>query len=140
LPLQVDLFIVVPCNGGADLGWLFAKLSLLISKKAFLGTGGALSPMQPFKTTAQAGVPESSVAAAVAGKLIQNAAHLGGLLINVFLPWIPEVLTGKLRSGQYRRKRTHFERSRGMISRNILSRIGPLSIAHGGNRKDGTNG
>ena len=89
---QIDLLVLVPGNGGADLRRLLAELGLLIGEEAFLGAGGALGPVQTFKTAAQAGVAQGPIAAAVAGKLVDHAADLSHLLINVLLPGISEVL------------------------------------------------
>ena len=39
LPLQIDLLVLMPGNGGANLRWRFAELCLLVGKEAFLGAG-----------------------------------------------------------------------------------------------------
>ena len=44
--------------------------------------------MQPFEATAQAGMAEGAVAAAIAGQLVDDAADLRDLLIDVQLPRI----------------------------------------------------
>ena len=58
----------------------------LIGVIAFFGAGAAFGAMQVFKTTAQTGVPDGPVAAAVAGQLIQNTRNLGRILIDLHLP------------------------------------------------------
>src|SRR5437899_702052 len=83
---QVDAFVFVPGDGGADLRRALAQLGLLIGEKAFLGAGGALRAVKRFEAAPQAGMTESAVATAIAGKLVNHAADFGGLFINVDLP------------------------------------------------------
>jgi hypothetical protein len=56
LLLQVDGFVVVAGDAGANLSGRFPELRLLVGVEAFLGAGGALGAVQPLKATAQAGV------------------------------------------------------------------------------------
>ena len=76
LSRSIDL-VLVARDAGADLRGRFAELGLLVCEEAFLGAGGALGAVQPFKATAQAGVAQGAVAAAVAGQLVGHAAHFG---------------------------------------------------------------
>lgn len=69
--------------------------------------------MQPLVTTAQAGVPKSAVATAVAWKLVEHVADLRRLLIDVHLPGIAEVFARQLRSRQKWRQRGDLEGAAG---------------------------
>ena len=75
-------------NAGTDLRGSLAQLGLLVRVKALFGAGGALGSMEGFKAAAQAGVAESTVAAAVAGKLVGYVSDLRNLLIDMDLPWV----------------------------------------------------
>ncbi len=73
---QVDLLVLVPGDGRANLRRLLAKLGLLVGEESFLGAGRALGSVQTLKAAAQAGVPKRAIAAAVAGQLVNHAADL----------------------------------------------------------------
>ncbi len=102
---------------------------LPVGEEGLLGAGGALGAVQPLIATAQAGVAQGAVAAAVAGKLVEHVAHLGRLLVDVHLPGIAEVLAGQLRARQDRRQCAHLERGGGVVGRHIVGRVRPLRIA-----------
>src|SRR5579863_1695384 len=120
LLFEVDAFIFVTANCLANLRGSLAQLCLLVGKEAFFGAGGTLRPVHRFKATTQAGMAQGAVATAVARQLINHAAHLGDLLINVDLPGITEIIPRELVSGNDGRKRSKFERGRGMVSRHIV--------------------
>jgi hypothetical protein len=131
LVLEVDLLVIVALYAGADLSGGFAEPGLLVSIHAFLGAGRALGTVRCLKTAAQAGVTQSTVAAAVARQLVKNAADLSSFLIGVLLPWVLELGWGK-----NARQGGDLERRCWMICRNIVCGIGPLGVAGGGNDKD----
>jgi hypothetical protein len=126
----------VPRNGFAYLRGRLAEFCLLVCEQAFFGAGGALGAMQALETTAQAGVAQGAVAAAVAGKLIDNAADFGHLLIDVLLPVVLEVVPGQLVSGKDGRQGADFEWRGRVIRGNIVSGIGKLRIAGRSERED----
>src|SRR6185437_6463080 len=94
----------MPLDPCTDLRRRLAQLRLLVGVEAFLGAGGALSPVQALEAAPQACVPERPVAAAVAGQLVQHAAHARRVTINVRLPGIAEAVACELRSMEDRRK------------------------------------
>src|SRR5665213_2455331 len=96
--IEVDLLVLVTANRDPNLCRCLAQLCLLVGEESFLGAGRALCPVQPLEATAQAGVPQRAIAAAVAGQLVNNAADPDYLLVNVHLPWVTEVFPGKLGS------------------------------------------
>ena len=83
-------------DGVANLGHGLAQLELPGGEEGLFGAGRALGTVQPLVATAQAGVAQRAVAAAVAGKLVEHVAHPGRLLVDVHLPGIAEVLAGQL--------------------------------------------
>ena len=95
LVFEDDGLVFVAGDCGADLGWGFAEFGLLGGEEAFLGAGGALRAVEGLKATAKAGMAEGPVTAAVAGELIDDVAHFGGLLVDVDLPWVAEVFAGQ---------------------------------------------
>ena len=136
LLLQIDLFVSVLGDAGANLGRSLACLGHGKGIERLLGARGALGAMQTFVAAAQAGVAESSIAAAVARKLVKHVSDLGRLLINVHLPWIAEVFASQLRARQHRRQRFHLERSCWVIGWNVIGGIRPLRIAGSCNGED----
>src|ERR1700679_1472694 len=129
---QIDGLVGVGGDSGADLHGSLAELCLLVSAKTLFSAGGALSAVGSFKTTAQAGVAEVPVAAAVAGKLIDYVPHLGGLLVNMGLPGIGKVFAGKPGSGDDGWKFGDLERRRGVVRRHIIGGVGELRVTgHG---------
>ena len=86
--------MTLDCASNLDRG--LSQLRLLIREKALLGAGGAFRAVQAFKTTAQARMPQGAVATAIARQLVQNPRDLGGVLVDMDLPWITEILSGKL--------------------------------------------
>ena len=128
---KVDLQVLVPCNGGADLRRRLAEFGLLVGKEAFLGAGGTFGSMQPLEATPQAGMAQGQIAAAVAGKLVNHVADLGYLLVDVPLPGIAEIRPREFCAGQDGRQGAYSERCGGVVGRNVVGRIGPLRIAHG---------
>ena len=121
----------MPLDRSTNLCWSLAKLSLLIGEQPLLGAGRAFCPVQALEATAQTCMAQSAVAAAIAGQLVQHARNLRGILVDVNLPRVAEVLPGKFGSAQNGRKGTDFQRSRGVVRRNIIGRIGPLCVADG---------
>src|SRR3569833_542324 len=108
------------CAAGADLRRRLAQLCLLVGVEPLLGARRALSSVQRLEAAPQAGVAQSAVAPAVAWQLIGHIALLRCLLIDVYLPGIPEVLARELAAGQDRRQRANLERSRGVVGRDII--------------------
>ena len=100
LLVEVDGLVFVAGDGFADLGWVFAEFGLLVGEEALLGASGALGAVQAFKAAAQAGVAEGAVAAAVAGELVGDAGDFSYVLIDVDLPGVAEVVSGKFGAGQ----------------------------------------
>ena len=96
--VEIDLFKFVPCDRGADLGRLLAKLCLLICEKAFFSAGGAFRSVQAFKTTAQARVAQRAITPAITWQLIHHAADLNNLLIHVLLPRVSEIFSREFRT------------------------------------------
>jgi hypothetical protein len=96
LLFEVDRFVLVAGDAGADLGGRFAQPGLLVGVEALLGAGGAFSAVERLKATAQAGVAQRAIAAAVAGQLVGHAADFGNVLVDMHLPGITEVGTGEL--------------------------------------------
>ena len=80
---------------------------------------------------------KGTVATAVARKLVYDVADLGGLLIDVDLPGILEVLAAELCAREDWRQRGDLQWSRGVVGRNFIGRIGPLRVANGGEGGDG---
>jgi hypothetical protein len=75
---------------------------------------------------------QGAVTAAIAGELVDYAAHLGHLLINVDLPGEAKIFAGKLVTGHDGGKRGKAKRSRGVVGRDFVRGIGPLGVAHNG--------
>jgi len=124
-------------DAGANLGRGLAEPGLLVGVKAFLRAGGALGAVQSLKATAQAGVAQRAVAAAVAGELISDVADLGNLLVDMHLPGITEVVAAEFCAGEDGRQRADLERGRGVVGGHVAGRVGPLRVAARGERKDG---
>jgi hypothetical protein len=96
LLLEVDALVIVAGDARADLSGSLALFGQPVGVEAFLGARGALGAMQAFITTAQAGMAERAVTAAVAGKLVEDFSDPGRLLVDVNLPRILEVRAGQL--------------------------------------------
>src|SRR5580704_10146085 len=94
LLFEIDLLVRVLSDAGADLGRRLSGLGHCVSVESLLRAGGALRPVVALEATAQAGVSQGAVAAAVAGKLVEHIPDLRGLLIDVHLPGIAEVFAG----------------------------------------------
>jgi len=137
LLLEVDAFVLVALDGGADLGRRLAQSGLLVGEKALFGAGGALGAVQAFEATAQTGMAQGPVTAAVARKLVEDIPNPGSFLVDVHLPGVLEVLTGEPRSGKDGRQGADLERRCRVIGRYLVRRVGPLRVACNG---DGTNG
>jgi hypothetical protein len=137
LLLQVDGFVVVPRDADANLDWRLTLLGQAVGVERFFGTGGALGAVKPLIATAQAGVAKSPIAAAVAGKLVEDVADFARLLIDVNLPGITEILAGQLGAGEDGRQSADLQGCGGVIGGNFVCRIGPLGIAGEGESKDG---
>ena len=120
LLVEVDLLVVKSGNAGPDLRGSLAEPGLLVGVETFLGAGGTLGTVEALKATAQAGVAEGTVAAAVAWQLVDHAGDLCHLLVHVDLPRILEVFAGELRSRQDWRQGADFERGGGMIGGDIV--------------------
>src|ERR1035437_22880 len=133
LLLQINALVLVADNGGANLSRSLAQLGLLVSKEAFLGAVGTLRAVRGLIATVQASVAQGAGAAAIARKLVDNAADLDRLLISVHLPRIAKVFASKLLAGENRRQGAHLERRGGMVGGNIVGRVRPLCIAGRGN-------
>ena len=137
LLFEIDGFVVVASDSGANLCGRIAQLSEAIGVEGLFGAGGTLGAVQALVATAQAGVAESAVASAVAGQLVEHVADSSGLLIDVHLPRIAEVLARKPGSCEDGRQRAHFERRSGMIGGDLVGGIGPLRIAGDGDCGNG---
>jgi len=131
---QIDGLVIAAGDAGANLCRCLAELGLRIGIERLLSAGGTLGAVRILIATAQAGMAEGAVATAVAGKLIEDIADLDGLLVDVDLPWILEVLSCELAAGQNGRQSAHFERGGRVIGGNVVCRVRPLGIA---TRSDG---
>ena len=131
LIFEDDGFVFVACDGGTDLGRGLAELGLLGGEEAFLGAGGALGAVEGLKATAETGVAECAVAAAVAGELVDDVADFSSLLVDVDLPGVAEVFAGELGAGEDGRKFRDLEWGGGMVGRDVVCGVGPLSVADG---------
>ena len=135
--LEIDGFVVVPGDAGANLRGRLTLLCQAVGVERFLGTRGALGAVQTLVATAQAGVAKSPIAAAVAGKLVEDVADFARLLIDVHLPGITEILAGQLGAGEDGRQSAYLQGCGRVIGGNFVCRIGPLGIAGEGDSKDG---
>src|SRR3569833_126361 len=98
LLFEGDLLVGVLGDAGADLGWGFAGLGHCIGVEGFLRACGALGTVVALVAATQAGVAAGAISPAVAGKLVDDVPDLGGLLVDVHLPGVLEVLAGELRT------------------------------------------
>lgn len=137
LLFEVDLLVGVLHDAGANLRGSFACLGHCIGVKRLLRAGGALRAVVALVATAQAGVAQGAVAAAVARELVENVADLRGLLIDVRLPWVAEVLAVELGARQDGWQGADLERRGGMVSRHFLRGVSPLGVAGNGDSEDG---
>jgi hypothetical protein len=96
LLFEVDLLVRVLRNSSADLGGSLAGLGHGVGVERLLRACGALGAVVALVAAAQARVAKRPVAAAIARKLVYNAADLCGLLVDVHLPGVLEVLAGEL--------------------------------------------
>lgn len=135
--LQIDRFVVVAGDAGANLRGRPTGLGFVVGVKAFLGAGGTLGAVRIFIATVQAGVAERAIAAAVAGQLIDHAGNLRGQLVYARLPVVLEVRPGQLRSVKNRRQCADAERRGWVVGGNVFRRIRKLRIAGRGDREDG---
>ena len=71
--IEVDGFVLVAGDAGANLRGRPAGLGLVVSVEAFSGTNVALGGVGVFVATVQAGVAKGAVAAAVAWELVDDA-------------------------------------------------------------------
>ena len=123
-------------DGGANLDGGLAEFELRVGEEGLLGAGGALGAVQALVATAQAGVAESAVAAAVARELVEDVSDLDGLLIDVDLPGIAEVLAGELGAREDGGQGADLEGRGGVIGGNVVGGVGPLRVACRGDAKD----
>ena len=86
--------------------------------------------MQTFKAAPQAGMAKSFIAAAIAGKLVEDIRNLGSVLVDVSLPGIPKVLACQFGATENWRERAYLERGRWMICGNVAGWICPLRVAN----------
>lgn len=137
LLLEIDLFVGVLCDAGTDLCGRLSGLGHGVGVEGFLRAGGALRTVQTLVATAQAGMSQGPVASAIAGELIEHVTDFPGLLVDVDLPGVAEILTGQFRARQHGGKRGDLERSRRVVRRHIVGGVRKLCIADGGYREDG---
>ncbi len=126
----------MPRDGRANLRRGLAQLGLLVGEKSLLGADVALGRVRGLIATAQAGVAQGTVTAAIARQLINDATNLGSQLIGMQLPGVTEVFARQLRAVEYRRQCVDVERRRGVISGNVVRRVGPLRITGRGEREN----
>src|SRR5208283_4319151 len=137
LLFEVDLFVLVASDAGADLGGRPSGLGLEIGVEAFGGADVALGAVDGLVAAMQAGVAEGPVAAAVARQLINDARDLRRQLIGAHLPVVAEVRSLELRAVEDGRNGLDVERRGRVIGRNVFGRVRPLRIAGGGECGDG---
>src|SRR5208283_1506075 len=128
LLVEIDAFVLMARNAGADLRGSPSLLCFLIGVKAFLGAGGTLSTVCSLVAAAQAGVAQGAVAAAIARQLVDHVTNLGRQQIGMHLPGVAEVLACQLRAVENRRQGVDVKRRRGVIGGNVVSRVRPLCI------------
>jgi len=132
---EVDRLEFVAGDALANLGRGLACFVLREGIEGFFGAGGTFRAVQTFIATAQAGVAESAIAAAVAGELVEQVADLRSLLIDMPLPGILEVLAGELCAGKDGRQGRHLQGCGWMVGGHVIGRVGPLGVAGGGKDK-----
>jgi hypothetical protein len=116
--LKVNGLPPVFLDGRANLGSAFALLLLQVGEVKFLQTGGTMSSVGGFVTTAKASVTDA-VAITIAGKLVQKVRDPGRKFIRVDLVVTLERRSDELFLGKYwRQTRTLFGRSV-MVSGNL---------------------
>ena len=130
LVFQGYLFVFVTRYQFANLRWFQPKLRFFIGEKGFLGAVRALSSVEAFKATAQAGMTERNVTSTVTGQLIEHVRYLDCILICVHLPLKTKIVSRQLIAAEDGRKAIDFERGSRMVSRNLIFAINPLCIAH----------
>jgi len=136
LLFEINALVLMPGDRLANLGRRLAELGLLIGVEAFLGAGGAFRSMQSLEAAAQARMPQGAIAATVAGQLVDHAADLGHLLIDVYLPVKTKILTGQLIARHNGGERRELKGSRRMIGGHIVCGVGPLCVADHRGRGD----
>src|SRR5208282_5343268 len=92
----IDGLVLVAGDAGANLRGRPAGLGFVISVEAFSGADVALGGMRVLVATVQAGVSKGAIAAAVTGKLVDDAGNLRGQLIDAHLPVVAEVRASQL--------------------------------------------
>jgi len=133
---EIDGFVFVSRDAGANLRGGPSLLRLLVGVEAFLSAGGALGGVRGFIATVQAGVAQGAIAAAIAWELVDDARDLGRELIGVHLPRVAEVRSRQLGAVENRRQGVDIERGGGVIGGNVVGGVGPLRVAGGSERED----
>ena len=83
---QIDTLVLVRRNPGANLRRRLAQLGHTVGVHALLRAGAALHTVRAGEATEQARMAQCTVAAAVAGQLIQHPWNPGGQRIDLILP------------------------------------------------------
>ena len=110
----------------ADLLHALAGHSHPVSVETFLQAGGANSSMRTLKAAMQALVAKCTVAAAVAGHLVQHSGDLCYVLIDLHLVRMSEVVACELASREQRGQLLYVGGRCRIIGRYIVARVGPL--------------
>jgi hypothetical protein len=83
---QIDIFVLMRRYPGANLRRRLAQLGHTVGVHALLRAGAALHSVRAGEATEQAGMTQRTVAAAVAGQLIQHPWNSSGQRIDLKLP------------------------------------------------------
>jgi len=138
LLFEVDAFVVVARDAYADLGGSLAGLGEPVRVESFFGACGALGAMQALITASQTCMAQRAITTAVTGELVERIADVGGLLVDMHLPRVAEIVACKLRPGENRRKSADLQWRSGMVGGDFVGGVGPLRVTCGGeseNRK-----
>src|SRR6185312_3762696 len=126
--IQIDRFEFLALDAGANLFGRPALLRFLERVGAFFRAGGTDGAVGAREATVQAGMAEGTVAAAITGKLIEDAGNLGGLVVDLNLPLLAEEGSGELRAGEDGRQRLSFGGRLAVEGRDVRLGIGPLCM------------
>ncbi len=134
--IQVDLLPIAAFDAGADPCWSPAFARHLIGVIALFSAGPTFGAMQILETTAEAGVSDGPVAAAIAGQLIQDAGDLGCILVDLHLPRQLEVRSSQLFPAKNGRELGVCRRRSRVECRDVDCWIRPLGVSCNTNKCD----
>jgi len=135
--VEINLLPMSAFDAGTNLTRRPSLARHLIRIKAFFSACAAFGAVQTLKATAQAVMAQCQVAAAIAGKLVENSWNFCGVLIDLYLPGQLKIGPGQLFAMKDGWQHGDRNGSASVECGNVDCRVCPLCM---GNHTDQCNG